>query len=57
MFLLCHDLSQVHRNGDFGDEGDGKKGDIIMLVNGDDDGKPSKERQKSRAGNSGPDRY
>ena len=35
MFLLSHDLSQVHRKGDIGDEDDGKKGDTIMLLNGD----------------------
>ena len=34
MFLLSHDLSEVHRKGDFGDEDDGKKGDTIMLLNG-----------------------
>ena len=43
-------LSQVHWKGDLGDEDDGKKGDTIMLLNGDDDGRPSEERQKSRAG-------
>ena len=49
VFLLSHDLSQVHRKGDLVDEDDAKKGDTIMLLNGDDDGRPSEERQKSRA--------
>ena len=59
MFLLSHDLSQVHGKGDLGDEDDGKEGDTIMLSS--DDGRPktgnlttslatgSEERQKSRA--------
>ena len=42
MFLWSHDLSQVHPKGDLGNEGDGKKGDTIMLLNGDDDGKPKR---------------
>ena len=41
VFLLSHDLSQVHRKGDLGDEDDGKKGDTIMLLNGDD-GRPKR---------------
>ena len=49
VFPLSHDLSQVHGKGDLGDEDDGKKGDTIMLLDGDDDGRPSEERQKSRA--------
>ena len=46
-FWCC--VSLVHRKGDLGDEGHGKKGDIIMLLKGDDDGRPSEEPQKSRA--------
>ena len=47
---MAHDdLSQVHGKGDFGDEVDSMKGDAIELLNGDDDGNPSEERQKSRA--------
>ena len=40
VFLLSHDLSQVHGKGDLGDEVDGVKGDAIELLN-DDDGRPT----------------
>ena len=36
VFLVSHDLSQVHRKGDLGDEVDDMKGDTVMLPNGDD---------------------
>ena len=42
--------------GDLGDEGDGKKGDTIMLLCGDDDGRPPRSARRAEPRNSGPDR-
>ena len=40
-FCLCHALSQVHRQGDLGDEVDGMKDDTVELLD-DDDGWPER---------------
>ena len=48
VFLVSHDLSQVHGNCDLGDEVDGMKGTAAELLNGDDGRPKSGELWNSR---------